>query len=64
MRPPPWQISLEAARDQATQAAAEMGHRAAHDELTGLLNRSGFMQAVASLPSSSMTGVRAHAARS
>ena len=49
-------ISLEAARDQATQAAAEMGHRAAHDELTGLLNRSGFMQEVASLPSSSMTG--------
>ena len=49
-------ISLEAARDQATQAAAEMGHRAAHDELTGLLNRSGFMQEVATLPSSSMTG--------
>jgi len=48
--------SLEAARDQATQAAVEMGHRAAHDELTGLLNRSGFMQEVASLPSSSMTG--------
>jgi diguanylate cyclase len=49
-------ISLEAARDQATQAAAKMGHRAAHDELTGLLNRSGFMQEVASLQSSSMTG--------
>lgn len=49
-------ISLEAARDQATQAADKMGHRAAHDELTGLLNRSGFMQEVATLPSSSMTG--------
>jgi diguanylate cyclase len=49
-------ISLEAARDEATQAAAKMGHRAAHDELTGLLNRSGFMQEVASLPSSSTTG--------
>ncbi|RCW84489.1 putative bifunctional diguanylate cyclase/phosphodiesterase [Phyllobacterium bourgognense] len=49
-------ISLEAARDQATQAAAKMGHRAAHDELTGLLNRSGFMQEVASLPSASTTG--------
>jgi diguanylate cyclase (GGDEF)-like protein len=49
-------FSLEAARDQATQAAAKMGHRAAHDELTGLLNRSGFMQEVASLPSASKSG--------
>ena len=49
-------FSLEAARDQATQAAAKMGHRAAHDELTGLLNRSGFMQEVASLPSASKAG--------
>ena len=57
MRPPPWQISLEAARDQATEAAAEMGHRAAHDALTGLLNRSGLMQAVASLPSPGTTGL-------
>ena len=48
--------SLEAARDQATEAAVEMGHRAAHDALTGLLNRSGFMQEVASLPSSSKAG--------
>jgi diguanylate cyclase (GGDEF)-like protein len=48
--------SLEAARDRATEAAVEMGYRAAHDELTGLLNRSGFMQEVASLPSSSTTG--------
>jgi diguanylate cyclase (GGDEF)-like protein len=46
--------SLKTARDQATQAAAEMGHRAAHDALTGLLNRGGLMQAVASLPSSGM----------
>jgi diguanylate cyclase len=44
--------SLKTARDQATEAAAEMGHRAAHDALTGLLNRGGLMQAVASLPSS------------
>ncbi|UXN61811.1 putative bifunctional diguanylate cyclase/phosphodiesterase [Phyllobacterium zundukense] len=49
-------ISLEVARDQATQAAAKMGHRATHDELTGLLNRSGFMQEVASLPSSGEAG--------
>ncbi|MDR6631866.1 diguanylate cyclase (GGDEF)-like protein [Phyllobacterium sp. 1468] len=49
-------ISLEAARDQATQAAAKMGHRATHDELTGLLNRGGFMQEVASLPRSSKAG--------
>ena len=48
--------SLEAARDQATEAAVELGHRAAHDELTGLLNRSGFMQEVASLPSSITPG--------
>lgn len=44
--------SLKTARDQATEAAAEMGHRAAHDALTGLLNRGGLMQAVASLPNS------------
>lgn len=44
--------SLKTARDQATEAAAEMGHRAAHDALTGLLNRGGLMQAVASLPTS------------
>jgi diguanylate cyclase (GGDEF)-like protein len=43
--------SLEAARDHANEAATEMGHRAAHDALTGLLNRNGFMQEVASLPS-------------
>ena len=42
--------SLAAARDQATEAAVELGHRAAHDALTGLLNRNGLMQAVASLP--------------
>ncbi|MEK1850960.1 MAG: EAL domain-containing protein, partial [Phyllobacterium sp.] len=44
--------SLKTARDQATEAAAEMGHRAAHDALTGLLNRGGLMQAVASSPTS------------
>lgn len=44
--------SLKTARDQATEAAAEMGHRAAHDALTGLLNRGGLMQAVVSLPTS------------
>jgi len=49
--------SLEAARDQATEAAVEMGHRAAHDALTGLLNRSGLTQAVTSLPSSSTKGL-------
>jgi diguanylate cyclase (GGDEF)-like protein len=43
--------SLKTAKDRATEAAAEMGHRAAHDALTGLLNRTGLMQAVASLPS-------------
>ena len=42
--------SLKTAKDQATQAAAEMGHRAAHDALTGLFNRAGLMHAVASLP--------------
>jgi diguanylate cyclase (GGDEF)-like protein len=44
--------SLEAARDRATEDAEEMGHRATHDTLTGLLNRNGFMQEVASLPTS------------
>ncbi|MEK1888576.1 MAG: EAL domain-containing protein [Phyllobacterium sp.] len=44
--------SLKAARDAATEAAAEMGYHAAHDALTGLLNRNGLMQAVAALPAS------------
>ncbi|MBA8878809.1 putative bifunctional diguanylate cyclase/phosphodiesterase [Phyllobacterium myrsinacearum] len=44
--------SLKTARDEATAAAVEMGHRAAHDALTGLLNRAGLMQAVAVLPHS------------
>jgi diguanylate cyclase (GGDEF)-like protein len=44
--------SLKTARDEATAAAVELGHRAAHDALTGLLNRTGLMQAVAVLPPS------------
>jgi len=48
--------SLEAAKDQATRAAMEMEHRATHDALTGLLNRSGFMQQAADLASSGTTG--------
>lgn len=35
--------SLEIAHDQATTVAGEMRHRASHDALTGLLNRSGFL---------------------
>jgi len=38
--------SLRAAHVTATEVAEEMRHRAIHDTLTGLLNRSGFMQAV------------------
>ncbi|MFD1704995.1 putative bifunctional diguanylate cyclase/phosphodiesterase [Methylopila henanensis] len=36
--------SLEVARDQATTVAGEMRRRASHDGLTGLLNRSGFLE--------------------
>jgi diguanylate cyclase (GGDEF)-like protein len=39
--------SLEAARASAQQTAGEMRHRADHDELTGLLNRAGFLRAAA-----------------
>ena len=35
--------SLEIANDQATGVAEEMRYRASHDALTGLLNRSGFL---------------------
>lgn len=35
--------SLEIAKDQATGVAEEMRYRASHDALTGLLNRSGFL---------------------
>jgi diguanylate cyclase len=35
--------SLEVARHQATEVAEEMRYRASHDALTGLLNRSGFL---------------------
>lgn len=38
--------SLQEANSHATAAAEQMAHRATHDGLTGLLNRSGFMQAV------------------
>ncbi len=40
--------SLEEARAQAVQTAQEMSHRAMHDDLTGLLNRSGFIREIAS----------------
>lgn len=36
--------SLEVAHDRAARSAREMGHRAVHDGLTGLLNRSGFLE--------------------
>jgi len=36
--------SLEVAHNHATGVAAEMRHRASHDALTGLLNRSGFLE--------------------
>ncbi|PRD42987.1 GGDEF-domain containing protein [Phyllobacterium phragmitis] len=49
--------SLEAAKDQATKAAAEMEYRATHDALTGLLDRSGFMQEAAYFSSSGTTGL-------
>ncbi|MBZ9655599.1 putative bifunctional diguanylate cyclase/phosphodiesterase [Phyllobacterium lublinensis] len=49
--------SLAAAKDQATEAAVELGHRAAHDALTGLLNRTGLMQAVAALAPSQTAGL-------
>ncbi|MBB2971750.1 EAL domain-containing protein [Mesorhizobium sp. RMAD-H1] len=48
--------SLAAARDQATKAAIGMEYRATHDPLTGLLNRSGFMQEAACFASSGTTG--------
>jgi diguanylate cyclase (GGDEF)-like protein len=38
--------SLQEANSHAIAAANQMAHRATHDGLTGLLNRSGFMQAV------------------
>src|SRR5690606_20375166 len=38
--------SLRTAHISATEVAEEMRHRAIHDALTGLLNRSGFMNAV------------------
>lgn len=38
--------SLRTAHITATEVAEEMRHRAIHDTLTGLLNRSGFMNAV------------------
>ncbi|WP_244491188.1 putative bifunctional diguanylate cyclase/phosphodiesterase [Paramesorhizobium deserti] len=47
--------SLAAAKDQATRAATEMEYRATHDPLTGLLNRSGFMQEAACFASSGTT---------
>ncbi|MDE1906624.1 MAG: EAL domain-containing protein [Rhodospirillales bacterium] len=39
--------SLEEARSQAVLAAQEMSHRATHDDLTGLLNRAGFLREIA-----------------
>ncbi|MBR0664369.1 EAL domain-containing protein [Roseomonas hellenica] len=36
--------SIEVARARADRSAQEMGHRAVHDGLTGLLNRSGFLE--------------------
>lgn len=36
--------ALEVAHDRAARSAREMGHRAVHDGLTGLLNRSGFLE--------------------